>query len=362
MGFSLGIVGLPNVGKSTVFNALTAMGVDASNYPFCTIEKNVGMVSVSDPRLAILNTILQPAECISATIEFIDIAGLVKNASKNEGLGNKFLGHIREVDAILHLVRCFDDENVVHVHDTIDPVADAEVVTTELMLADLEQIEGLLDKTGRMLKSGQKEFKVRFGLLEKLKEALDTGHPVSSITLSEEEQGYVLEYGFLTSKPVLYVANVSEDALVTENTYTAALRQAFGTDKVVTICAGLEAEVATLDPADAEEYLQELGVTQSGLERLIQAGYDLLGLITYYTVANNKMRAWRLHKGLTAPVAAGQIHSDMERGFIRAEIAAFKDLQQLGSMAALREKGHLRTEGRDYPIADGDVVKFLFNV
>jgi len=363
---NLGIVGLPNVGKSTLFNAITKAGAESANYPFCTIEPNVGIVPVPDERLDKLAQMYNPEKVTHTTVEFVDIAGLVKGASRGEGLGNKFLSHIREVDAIIHVVRCFDDENIVHVEGSVDPERDVETINIELIFADLEMLEKRIDRTRKMMKSGDKKFVAELELYERIKTALEAGTPVRALKFTEEEKLLVDQLFLLTSKPVLYAANVSEEDLLDQgsNPYVAklqAIAKAEGSE-VLVICAKIEEEITQLDEKEKEEFIKELGLQESGLDRLIKASYRLLGLISFLTAGPTEVRAWTIVKGTKAPKAAGKIHSDMERGFIRAEIVSYDDLMQCGSYNAAREKGLVRSEGKDYVMQDGDVTLFRFNV
>ncbi|MFO7173528.1 MAG: redox-regulated ATPase YchF [Bacillota bacterium] len=367
MGLSVGIVGLPNVGKSTLFNAITRAGAEAANYPFCTIDPNVGVVQVPDPRLDALARMYNPQRVVPATVTFVDIAGLVRGASKGEGLGNKFLHHIREVDAIAHVVRCFEDPDITHVEGSVDPLRDIATINLELILADLETVERQLEKYAKAARSGNKEAQVIAGVAERLKAALEAEKPARTVPLeNEEEQRAVHHMHLLTMKPVMYVANVGEADVANPEANphyqkVAQLARAEGAE-VVPICAKIEAELAELEPEERAEFLRELGLTESGLDRVIRTGYRLLGLITFLTAGENEVRAWTIRKGTRAPQAAGEIHSDMERGFIRAEVVSFDDLMAAGSMAAAREKGLVRLEGKDYVMQDGDVVYFRFNV
>ena len=362
----VGIVGLPNVGKSTLFNAITKAGAEAANYPFCTIEPNVGIVAVPDARLEVLTKMYSSKKTTPATVRFVDIAGLVKGASKGEGLGNKFLEHIRQVDAIAHVVRCFEDENITHVANTIDPARDIDTIQTELCLADLEIIDRRLERLTRVLKSGNKEAKAENEILNKIKAALDEAKPARSLNLTEDELYAIRETNLLTLKPTLYVANVAEDeaADYAGNQYVAKVAEIAKAEdaQVVVICAKVESEIAELDDDEAKEFLADIGLEKSGLDRLIGAAFDLLGLMTFLTAGPEETRAWTIKKGTPAVKAAGKIHSDIERGFIRAEIVNYDDLVKLGSIAAARDKGLVRLEGKKYVMQDGDVTYFRFNV
>ena len=360
----VGIVGLPNVGKSTLFNAITKAGAEAANYPFCTIEPNVGIVTVKDPRLDVLTKMYNSKKTTPATVRFVDIAGLVAGASKGEGLGNKFLEHIRQVDAIAHVVRCFEDGNITHVSGNIDPIRDVNIIDTELCLADLEVIERRISKTEKLLKSGSKEAKIEIELLKKIRDALNDGIPVRNLDLSNDDQNLMRDWNLLTNKKILYVANVAEDEVTTKNPHVQKLEELASKQNalVVQISAKVESEIAELDPEEAREFLSELGLEESGLDRLIHAAFDLLGLMTFLTAGEDECRAWTIQKGTPAQKAAGKIHSDIERGFIRAEIVNYDDLVRAGSMLAAREKGQIRLEGKDYIMQDGDVTYFRFNV
>ena len=360
----VGIVGLPNVGKSTLFNAITKAGAEAANYPFCTIEPNVGVVAVPDNRLDVLTKLYSSKKTTPALVRFVDIAGLVKGASKGEGLGNKFLEHIRQVDAIAHVVRCFADENITHVADTIDPLRDIDTIQTELCLADLEVVDKRLAKVAKLLKSGSKEARAEADILERVKNSLDAAKPARSLNLTDDELTLIRDANLLTLKPVLYVANVAEDELTSENANVAKVRKLAESEgaQVVVICAKVEAEIAELDADEAQEFLSDLGLDSSGLDRLIHAAFDLLGLMTFLTAGSDECRAWTIAKGTPAVKAAGKIHSDIERGFIRAEIVNYDDLIRLGSITAARDKGLVRLEGKDYVMQDGDVTYFRFNV
>ncbi len=363
----LGIVGLPNVGKSTLFNAITKAGAEAANYPFCTIEPNIGIVTVPDPRIERLHEIYHSRKTIYATIEFCDIAGLVKGASKGEGLGNKFLGHIREVEAIVHVVRCFVDENVVHVEGSIDPVRDIETIDLELILSDLEILERRMAKTRNSMKGGDKSQLGELKIMERIHEGLSEGKNARALEFEEEELPFVRSLGLLSFKPVIYVANVAEDDVATaaENPYVQAvqrLAEAEGSG-VVAICAEIEAQMAELEDDERQMFLEELGIEESGLDKLVKASYSLLNLISFLTAGEDECRAWTIKRGTKAPQAAGKIHTDFERGFIRAETIAYEKLMECGgSLAAAREKGFIRSEGKEYVVKDGDVMNFLFNV
>lgn len=363
----VGIVGLPNVGKSTLFNAITKAGAEAANYPFCTIEPNVGVVDVPDARLNVLHEMYNSKKTTPAAVRFVDIAGLVKGAAQGEGLGNKFLEHIRMVDAIAHVVRCFEDENITHVEGSTDPLRDIEIITTELCLADLEQLERRRQKLVKIAKSGSKEAKAEEAVLNKIAAVLENAKPARSAELTDEEAELVKELNLLTLKPTLYVANVGEDEVAsadTENSFVQKVKAHAKEEgaQVVTVSARVESEIAELDEDEAKEFLAELGVSESGLDKLIKAAFDLLGLMTFLTAGEDECRAWTIVKGTTAPKAAGKIHSDIERGFIRAEIVSYDDLIAAGSTNAAREKGKVRLEGKDYIMQDGDVTYFRFNV
>lgn len=362
MGFKCGIVGLPNVGKSTVFNALTKAQVASANYPFCTIDPNVGVVPVPDVRLKKIEAIVNPKKTLPAVMEFVDIAGLVKGAAKGEGLGNKFLANIRETQAIAHVVRCFDDGDVVHVAGKVDPLSDIEVINTELILADLETVEKALVKNAKDMKSGDKEAVANSEVYEKIKKALNQGVPVRACEVDLESKA-VKQLHFLTSKPVLYVANVDEKSMHNNPLLDAVSKLAKKENAIlVPICATIEAEIAELEEDEKEEFLSELGLAESGLDRIIRAGYKLLGLQTYFTAGVKEVRAWTVHVGATAPQAAGVIHTDFERGFICAEVTAYDDYIECNGEQGAKERGKLRLEGKDYVMQDGDVVHFRFNV
>lgn len=366
MALTAGIVGLPNVGKSTLFNAITQAGAESANYPFCTIDPNVGVVEVPDSRLNKLTELVQPKKTVPTTFEFTDIAGIVKGASKGEGLGNKFLSHIREVDAICQVVRCFSDDNITHVSGKVDPIDDIETINLELILADMESVEKRISRVEKLAKQKDKDAVAEHGALLKLKEAFETEQSARTIEFTEEEQKYVKAMHLLTIKPVLYVANVSEDDITdpTDNEYVQKVKAYAEKEgaQVIVICAKIESEIAELEGEEKEMFLSELGIAESGLDQLIRAAYSLLGLATYFTAGVQEVRAWTFRKGMKAPQCAGVIHSDFEKGFIRAETVAYEDLVVAGNMTAAREAGKVRLEGKEYIVKDGDVMHFRFNV
>jgi ribosome-binding ATPase len=368
MGFKCGIVGLPNVGKSTIFNALTSAGAEAANFPFCTKDPNVGMVNIPDPRLTELTRVYKPKRELPAVMQFVDIAGLVKGASQGEGLGNQFLSHIRETDAIMHVVRCFEDIDVTHVDGTVDPVRDADVVKLELALRDLDTLDKKLAKdkklAGQATAPDAKEAKVRVSILERLKVLLDDGKPARLAGLTEDEIALIRDLGLLTLKPMFYCANMREDEITTGNAHLKAV-EAFAKEQhceVIAISGKIESEIAELDASEKADFLKEMGLDESGLDRVIRKGFSLLGLQTYFTAGEQETRAWTIPKGCKAPQAAGVIHSDFEKGFIRAETLGYDDFLKCGSWQAAKEKGLVRTEGKEYVVHDADIMHFLFNV
>ena len=363
----LGVVGLPNVGKSTLFNAITNAGAQAENYPFCTIEPNTGVVLVPDHRLDVLARMYNPKKVTPTTIEFVDIAGLVKGASRGEGLGNKFLSHIREVDAIVHVVRCFDDDNIIHVDGNVDPARDIETINLELIFADMDTVQKRKDKAEKGFRGGDKKAGAEAELAQRLYAHLESGKPARTMDCDEEEKQILQSWFLLTTKPVIYAANIAEDDLgkdENEIPYVNSVRSVASAENagVIVISAAIEQDIASMNQEEKKEFLEELGIGQSGLDRLITASYELLGLISFLTAGEDECRAWTIVKGTKAPQAAGKIHTDFEKGFIRAEIVPFETLAELGSMAACREKGLVRSEGKDYVMKDGDITLFRFNV
>ncbi|MFD2923835.1 redox-regulated ATPase YchF [Halobacillus naozhouensis] len=365
MALTAGIVGLPNVGKSTLFNAITQAGALSANYPFATIDPNVGIVEVPDPRLEKLTELVNPKKTVPTAFEFTDIAGIVKGASKGEGLGNQFLSHIRQVDAICHVVRAFEDENITHVSGQVDPISDIETINLELILADLETVSKRLDRVAKMARQKDKDAVAEYAVLEKLKESLESEIPARAVEFSTDQLKIVKGLHLLTSKPILYVANVSEDEIgEADNDNVKQIREYAAQEnaEVIVVCAKIEAEIAELDGEEKQEFLEDLGIEESGLDQLIKATYNLLGLATYFTAGEQEVRAWTFKEGMTAPQAAGIIHTDFERGFIRAETVSYEDLVDAGTMGVARDRGRVRLEGKDYLVKDGDVIHFRFNV
>jgi len=364
MGFNCGIVGLPNVGKSTIFNALTSAGAESANYPFCTIDPNVGIVQVPDPRMDQLSAIVNPQKIQPTTIEFVDIAGLVKGASSGEGLGNQFLGHIRSTDAIVHVVRCFDDDNVVHVSGKVSPADDIEVINTELALADLDTVDKKIQRAEKMARSGDQKAKDEVDFYQRVRALLEQVKKLKGVAENEDERTWMRELHLLSDKPVLYVANVAEDDLGGSHPFVGLVRAIAAAEGagVVVICGKLEAEISELENDEKQAFLQDMGLEEPGLDRLIRSGYELLGLITYFTAGVKEVRAWTIVNGTKAPGAAGVIHTDFEKGFIRAEVIAFNDYIACNGEAGAKEKGLMRLEGKEYVVKDGDVMHFRFNV